>query len=177
VGWQVNAIEKSPKAREFAKMHFDLDVDDENSLSTYSAKSFDVVTLWHVMEHLQHLDESWNRINNLLKDDGTLILAVPNPSSYDALLYKEWWAAYDVPRHLWHFTPEVMKKMGEKHGLVLRKSIPMPFDAFYVSMLTEKYKKNPLSFIKGIYVGTCALISSLRCKEKSSSMIYIFTKR
>ena len=142
----------------------------------FSSKSFDVITLWHVMEHLQNLNVTWETLGRLLKDDGVLVVAVPNPTSYDANYYKEWWAAYDVPRHLWHFSPDVMKKLGEKHGFTLKKSYPMPFDAFYVSMLTEKYKKNPLSFLKGLWVGFCALISTFGCKEKSSSMIYIFIK-
>lgn len=176
IGWDVKAIEKNPQARDFAKQHFNLDVDDENSLGYYESGSFDVITLWHVMEHLQNLNVTWETLGRLLKDDGVLVVAVPNPTSYDANYYKEWWAAYDVPRHLWHFSPDVMKKLGEKHGFTLKKSYPMPFDAFYVSMLTEKYKKNPLSFLKGLWVGFCALISTFGSKEKSSSMIYIFIK-
>ncbi len=177
IGWDVKAIEKNSKAREFAKKNFNLDIDDENSLSSYSHKSFDAVTLWHVMEHLQNLNATWDILCNILKDDGVLIVAVPNPDSYDASYYKEWWAAYDVPRHLWHFSPKTMKMIGEKHGFILKKSYPMWFDAFYVSMLTEKYKKNPLYFLKGLWVGFCAMISTMGCKEKSSSMIYIFKKR
>ena len=176
-GWTVKAIEKSPQARTFAKEHFGLDVDAETALPHYEAATFDVVTLWHVMEHLEHLNEMWNTLHRILKERGVLIVAVPNPNSYDAQKYKEWWAAYDVPRHLWHFSPSVMQQFGAKHGFILEAEHPMPFDAFYVSMLTEKYKGSKLSFIKGLWAGTCAWFSALGKKERSSSMIYVFRKK
>jgi SAM-dependent methyltransferase len=176
-GWKVKAIEKSPQARAFAKKQFGLDVEAEHSLKDYPSMSLDVVTLWHVMEHLEHLNEMWETLHRILKDKGVLIVAVPNPESYDARKYKEWWAAYDVPRHLWHFSPLVMQQFGEKHGFVLEKEHPMPFDAFYVSMLTEKYKSNELSFVKGLWTGTLAWFSALGNKERSSSLIYVFRKK
>ena len=176
-GWKVKAIEKSPQARAFAKKQFGLDVEAEHSLKDYPSMSLDVVTLWHVMEHLEHLNEMWETLHRILKDKGVLIVAVPNPESYDARKYKEWWAAYDVPRHLWHFSPLVMQRFGEKHGFVLEKEHPMPFDAFYVSMLTEKYKSNELSFVKGLWTGALAWFSALGNKERSSSLIYVFRKK
>ena len=176
-GWTVKAIEKSPQARTFAKEHFGLNVDAETALPHYETATFDVVTLWHVMEHLEHLNEMWNTLHRILKERGVLIVAVPNPNSYDAKKYKEWWAAYDVPRHLWHFSPSVMQQFGAKHGFILEAEHPMPFDAFYVSMLTEKYKGSKLSFIKGLWAGTCAWFSALGKKERSSSMIYVFRKK
>lgn len=176
-GWKVKAIEKSPQARAFAKKQFGLDVEAEHSLKDYPSRFLDVVTLWHVMEHLEHLNEMWETLHRILKDKGVLIVAVPNPESYDARKYKEWWAAYDVPRHLWHFSPSVMQRFGEKHGFVLEKEHPMPFDAFYVSMLTEKYKSNELSFVKGLWTGTLAWFSALGNKERSSSLIYVFRKK
>ncbi len=176
-GWKVKAIEKSPQARAFAKKQFGLDVEAEHTLKDYPSKSLDVVTLWHVMEHLEHLNEMWETLHRILKDKGVLIVAVPNPESYDARKYKEWWAAYDVPRHLWHFSPSVMRRFGEKHGFVLEKECPMPFDAFYVSMLTEKYKGNGLSFVKGLWTGALAWFSALGNKEHSSSLIYVFRKK
>ena len=172
-GWRVKAIEKSPQARSFAKEHFELDVDTEDALAGYADHSFDAITLWHVMEHLEHLNETWKKLFKLLKERGVLIVAVPNPSSYDAEKYKEWWAAYDVPRHLWHFTPSVMQQFGVKHGFKLAEQHPMPFDAFYVSMLTERYKGSRLSFLKGMWTGLLAWFSSLAKKERSSSMIYV----
>ena len=176
-GWQVKAIEKSAQARAFAKKQFGLEVDSEEALQQLPAETFDVVTLWHVMEHLEHLNEMWSTLYRILKANGVLIVAVPNPESYDAQKYKEWWAAYDVPRHLWHFTPSVMQQFGTKHGFLLEAQQPMPFDAFYVSMLTEKYKGSKLSFAKGMWTGTKAWFSALGKKERSSSMIYVFRKK
>ena len=176
-GWTVKAIEKNPQARAFAMNNFQLEVNDESALKEYQKHSFDVITLWHVMEHLEHLNEMWQTLAEILKERGVLIVAVPNPTSYDAAKYKEWWAAYDVPRHLWHFTPATIQQFGSKHGFVLEETKPMPFDAFYVSMLTEKYKGSKFSFLKGMMTGVCAWFSALANKERSSSMIYVFRKK
>lgn len=176
-GWQVKAIEKNAHARAFAKEHFELEVEAEDALAGYADDSFDVITLWHVMEHLEPLNETWEKLAQLLKERGVLIVAVPNPNSYDAGKYKKWWAAYDVPRHLWHFTPSAMQQFGGKHGFKLAEQHPMPFDAFYVSMLTEKYKGSRLAFLKGMWTGLLAWFSSLAKAERSSSMIYVFRKK
>lgn len=176
-GWQVEAVEKSPQARAFAKEHFGLDVKPESALNKFAPGSFDAITLWHVMEHLEHLNETWTRLAELLAPKGALVVAVPNCSSTDAKKYGADWAAYDVPRHLWHFTPATIARLAEKHGFVLVDSRPMPFDAFYVSMLTEKQKGNSHSFVKGMAVGLSAWISALGDKERSSSMIYVFRKK
>lgn len=176
-GWEVEAIEKSPKAREFARENFGLDVKPESALYDFEAGSFDVITLWHVMEHLEHLNETWDRLNELLTEKGILIVAVPNCSSFDADYYGNYWAAYDVPRHLWHFTPATIHNLASRHGFIMSARHPMPFDAFYVSMLSEKYRGNSQSFFKGVYVGMLAWFSSLARKERSSSMIYVFRKK
>ena len=115
-GWKVEAIEKNAQARMFAQEHFGLDVKAEEELQEFEAGSFDVITLWHVMEHLEHLDETWERLRELLSDRGVLIVAVPNCSSYDAVKYGKYWAAYDVPRHLWHFTPVTIQQTWFYYG-------------------------------------------------------------
>lgn len=176
-GWQVAAIEKSPQARAFAKEHFQLDVKAPEALDKFPDKAFDAVTLWHVMEHLEHLDKTWETLGRILKDRGVLVVAVPNPTSFDAEKYKEMWAAYDVPRHLWHFSPSVMQQFGAKHGFILSERHPMPFDAFYVSMLSEKYKKSRFPFVRGMISGTEGWLSTLVKKERSSSMVYVFRKK
>lgn len=176
-GWKVEAIEKSPQAREFAKAHFNLDVKPESALKEFAPDSFDVITLWHVMEHLEHLNEVWGRLRELLTEKGVLIVAVPNCSSYDAKRYGEYWAAYDVPRHLWHFTPGTIQQLASRHGFIMAARHPMPFDAFYVSMLSEKHRGSSCSFLKGMYAGTLAWFNALGRKERSSSMIYVFRKR
>ena len=193
-GWKVEAVEKSPQAREFAKAHFNLDVKPESALKEFAPDSFDVITLWHVMEHLEHLNETWEmlrelltekgmlievweRLRELLTEKGVLIVAVPNCSSYDAKRYGEYWAAYDVPRHLWHFTPGTIQQLASRHGFIMAARHPMPFDAFYVSMLSEKHRGSSCSFLKGMYAGTLAWFNALGRKERSSSMIYVFRKK
>ncbi|NDV80678.1 bifunctional 2-polyprenyl-6-hydroxyphenol methylase/3-demethylubiquinol 3-O-methyltransferase UbiG [Bacteroides sp. 51] len=176
-GWEVEAIEKNAQARAFAKERFDLDVRPETDLSTFAPNTFDVITLWHVMEHLENLNETWDRLFELLTDKGILIIAVPNRASYDAEKYGANWAAYDVPRHLWHFTPGTIQQFGSKHGFIMAERYPMPFDAFYVSMLSEKNMKKGFTFLRGMYAGMMAWFSALARKERSSSMIYVFRKK
>ena len=176
-GWTVEAVEKNEGARRFAAEHFGLDVRPEGELQGMKAESFDVITLWHVMEHLEHLNETWELLHRLLTDKGVLVVAVPNCSSYDAQKYGAYWAAYDVPRHLWHFTPDTMQRFGARHGFILAEHYPMPFDAFYVSMLTERHLHHSCPFLRGLLTGTLAWFSSLVRKERSSSMIYVFRKK
>lgn len=176
-GWTVEAVEKNEGARRFAAEHFGLDVRPEGELQGMKAESFDVITLWHVMEHLEHLNETWELLHRLLTDKGVLVVAVPNCSSYDAQKYGAYWAAYDVPRHLWHFTPDTMQRFGARHGFILAEHYPMLFDAFYVSMLTERHLHHSCPFLRGLLTGTLAWFSSLVRKERSSSMIYVFRKK
>lgn len=176
-GWQVEAIEKNAHARAFAKEHFGLEVKPDTALKEFEPDSFDVITLWHVMEHLEPLNEVWETLNSLLTEKGVLIVAVPNCSSYDARKYGAYWAAYDVPRHLWHFTPGTIQQLGSKHGFILAERHPMPFDAFYISMLTEKNMRHSCPFVRGMITGTLAWLHALVKKERSSSMIYVFRKK
>lgn len=176
-GWQVEGVEKNEQARAFAHESFGLEVKPEPALAEFETGSFNVITLWHVMEHLEHLNETWVMLNNLLEDKGVLVVAVPNCSSFDARKYGADWAAYDVPRHLWHFTPATIHKLASKHGFIMAARHPMPFDAFYVSMLTEKNLGHSLPFLRGVYVGLLGWLQALARKERSSSMIYVFRKR
>ena len=123
-GWQVEAIEKNAHARAFAKEHFGLEVKPDTALKDFEPDSFDVITLWHVMEHLEPLNEVWETLNSLLTEKGVLIVAVPNCSSYDARKYGAYWAAYDVPRHLWHFTPGTIQQRVPSMALFWRNVIP-----------------------------------------------------
>ena len=175
-GWTVRAIEKNALARQFAQEHFGLKSDGEEAFNTLQDKSFDCITLWHVLEHLQHLNIMGDKFYRWLKDDGALLIAVPNNASADARHYGADWAAWDVPRHLWHFNPDTMRLFAQKHGFKIVKTIPMPLDGFYVSMLTERHLGHKMSFIKGLWQGTCAWVSSWGRKERSSSLIYVLKK-
>ena len=176
-GWKTDAIEKNAEVRNIAEKKFGLKVKDEDSLNSLPARNYDVITLWHVMEHLENLNETWDRLHELLKEKGILIVAVPNRISYDANKYGASWAAYDVPRHLWHFTPATMQQFGAKHGFIMAAHYPMPFDAFYISMLSEKNKGHRFAFTRGMFSGTIAWLQTLLKKENSSSIIYVFRKK
>jgi 2-polyprenyl-3-methyl-5-hydroxy-6-metoxy-1,4-benzoquinol methylase len=175
-GWQVSGTEKSADARAFSQKEFGLETDEPEQLFQFENESFDAVTLWHVLEHIHRLDENMKAFVRLLKPNGKLIIAVPNHTSYDARHYKQYWAAWDVPRHLWHFGPEQMKQFGEKHNLRLQSLHTMPFDSFYVSLLSEKYKKSKLALLKGIMYGKISWLKSLVDKKRCSSVIYVFNK-
>lgn len=175
-GWNVRAIEKNRKARAFAQQHFGLKSDGEEAYSTLEPQSFDAITLWHVLEHLQHLEEMGDSFHRWLKDEGALVIAVPNHTSTDARHYGADWAAWDVPRHLWHFSPDTMRQFAQKHGFRIIKTIPMPLDAFYVSMLSEQRMGHSNSFLKGLWRGFLAWVSSCGHKERSSSLIYVLKK-
>jgi 2-polyprenyl-3-methyl-5-hydroxy-6-metoxy-1,4-benzoquinol methylase len=173
-GWQVSGTEKSSEARAFTQKEFALKMDEPEQLFQFEKESFDAITLWHVLEHIHLLDENMKAFLRLLKPEGKLIIALPNHISYDARYYKKFWAAWDVPRHLWHFSPEQMKQFGEKYCFRLLSIHPMPFDSFYVSLLSEKYKKSRMALFNGLLHGKISWLKSLLNKSKCSSVIYVF---
>ena len=138
-GWQVSGLEPNARARAEASERLGQPVGQE-SLASFQPGTFDAITLWHVLEHVHLLNETLAQLTALLKPDGVLLIAVPNIESLDAQHYRELWAAYDVPRHLYHFAPKTMGQLLKKHKLVIHQTLPMPLDAYYVSMLSEKHK-------------------------------------
>lgn len=138
-------------------------------------ESLDAVTLWHVFEHIEKPEEILKEFRRVLKPNGCLIIAVPNCSSFDALYYKNFWAAYDVPRHLFHFSKKGMLKFVEKQNWKLENIKPLLFDAFYISILSEKNKKNPLFWIFGAIIGAISNFKASKNKE-FSSLIYVIKK-
>lgn len=176
-GYQTFGIEIDEQARIFSQKKFNLEVSGPEYLQTTQIKhTFDFITLWHVMEHLYDPNTYFNTFRTLLDDDGYLIIAVPNNDSFDAKYYGSYWAAYDVPRHLWHFTPQSLEKMAANHHFRLIDKKSMPFDPLYNSLLSEKYKGGVLSFIKGIAIGIISLVYGIMNVNKASSVIYIFKK-
>lgn len=177
-GWVVSGIEKDKKARESATLRSGLSVNDENFFWEIESSSFNVVTLWHVLEHLEKLNETIDKIKEITTPEGIIVLALPNCHSYDAEFYKELWAAYDIPRHLWHFSPGTIDKLLTKHHLKIVKRVRMPLDAFYISLLSEKYRgSNRLTrYARAFGVGTMGFIRSLSNPEQASSIIYIAKK-
>lgn len=169
-GWSTMGIEPSPSAREMGKKNYGLDVREEDALAGLPAQSQDVITMWHVLEHVPYLNERIQKLKELLRKDGLIVIAVPNRTSHDAAHYGPFWAAYDVPRHLWHFRPADMRALMLKNGLEVVDIRPMKFDSYYVSMLSEKYK-NGGGLISAVWRGW---ISNRKAgKEGWSSLIYI----
>ncbi|OUS02383.1 methyltransferase [Flavobacteriales bacterium 33_180_T64] len=152
-GWQVSGIEPNEDARNSANQKTEQSVFKPEELHRLEPNSFDVISLWHVLEHLPKLEEHISVFKKLLKPDGRLIIAVPNFKSYDANWYQHFWAAYDVPRHLWHFSKTSISKLILKNEMRVEKHLPMKFDSYYVSLLSEKYKTGRMKFFSGFWIG------------------------
>lgn len=177
-GWDVTGLEPDETARKTGEEKLGLKLLPLDFLSRQMPDSYDVITLWHVLEHVHDITGYMNRFHSILKPGGILIIAVPNHTSRDAKQYGIQWAAYDVPRHLWHFSPASIEKLLAKHQFTLTQKTEMPLDAFYVSMLSEKYRGNyffgPLSaFISGLRT----FISGNNDVNRSSSIIYFSTPK
>lgn len=149
-GWQTVGIEPSEKAKTIAKSKGVSFVDHLSELENHS---FDIITMWHVLEHVPDLENQIKELKRLIKPNGTVIIAVPNFNSFDANYYGKYWAAFDVPIHLWHFSKTAIKKLFAIESLELVKVLPMKFDSFYVSLLSEKYKTGKMNFIKAFFIG------------------------
>ena len=171
-GWNVFGVEPSNDARLIAK---EKGVALKSKLEELPINKFDVITLWHVLEHVDNLCEYVSKLKELLTDTGRLVIAVPNYKSYDANYYKEYWAAFDVPRHLWHFSQTSIHKIFSEEDMLVEKTLPMKFDAYYVSLLSEKYKTGKMNPIKAFSVG---FASNFKAKASSeySSLIYVLKK-
>lgn len=171
-GFEVTGVEPNEKARGLAK---EKGMELWPTLDKLAVQKFQAITLWHVLEHLPNLQEQVSNLVELLEDDGVLVIAVPNFKSWDAQHYKSFWAAYDVPRHLWHFSKTAIFKLFAPHGLQVVQTKPMWFDAFYVSLLSEKYKGNRFYFITVFFIGLWSNLKAVFTKEPSS-LIYILKK-
>ncbi len=175
-GWDVTGLEPDEDARKVAKESFDIELSDTSHFYQLPDNSFDAITFWHVLEHVHDLQGYLAKLKTLLKREGKLFIAVPNYTSKDASIYEEYWAAYDVPRHLYHFSPQSMKVLIEKHGMKLLQCKPMWYDSFYVSMLSSKYKKGRTNLITAFFNGLRSNSKALGDVKKCSSVIYIIGK-
>ncbi|WP_046743462.1 class I SAM-dependent methyltransferase [Kordia zhangzhouensis] len=171
-GWEIFGVEPDENARAIANKKTQTVIQNNEWLSEVAPTTFDVITMWHVLEHVPNLEEQISTLKRLLKSNGTLFIAVPNFRSYDAAYYKEYWAAYDVPRHLWHFSQTSIAKLFHKEKMKVVKILPMKFDAYYVSLLSEKHKTGKMNPINAMYRG---FISNFKAKSTSeySSLIYV----
>lgn len=173
-GWNVTGIEPSEVARKNAEQKYGITPLPQEKLAELGENKFNVITLWHVLEHIHQLEKTIEQINKLLLHDGVLVIAVPNSNAYDAKKYKEYWAAWDLPRHLYHFTKKDIEILFKKFGFRLMEIVPMKFDSFYISLVSEKYKFGKTNMASGFWNG---LISNLSAhKNGYSSQIYIIKK-
>ena len=174
--WDVTGLEPDETARENAKKLYGLSLQPSEELFNLKAETFDAITLWHVLEHVHELHEYMDQLKKLLKLTGCLFIAIPNYACYDEKIYKEFWAGYDVPRHLYHFSPTSITQLLLQHGLQLKEIKPMWYDSFYVSMLSEKYKTGKNNFLNACWNGHVSNWKALFNKERCSSIIYIVTQ-
>lgn len=177
--WEAYGIEPNENARIVANNNDNCVVVDH--LDQLNTDSFDVITLWHVLEHIPDVNSTIGKLKALLKSKGRLVVAVPNNESWDALKYKEQWAAYDVPRHLYHFTQDSIRSLLKNHKLKVEAIVPMKLDSYYVSLLSEKYKKQDGKSKGNIYINSFinGYKSNRYAKKHNnnySSLIYIIKK-
>ena len=173
--WDGIGIEPNDRAREIANRKTNSSVFLPIHISKLKSNSFDVITLWHVLEHLPKFEDQFSQFESLLKPNGALIIAVPNFKSFDANYYQNFWAAYDVPRHLWHFSKNSISKLADLYDMKITKILPLKFDAYYVSLLSEKYKTGKMKPIKSFWTGFRSNLQAKRNLEYSS-LIYIIKK-
>lgn len=171
--WIVQGIEPNKEAAELSRSKFGLKVGAEEQLADLKKHEFDLITMWHVLEHVHDLNTRFKEVAALIKPQGTLVLALPNPESYDAYYYDKYWAAYDVPRHLYHFTKKDVQNLSNKHNFIVEKVYPMKLDAFYVALLSEKYRASNAIYLRALWLGMRSNFKSNRKKPNTSSLIYI----
>lgn len=178
MGWETTGVEPGTNAREFAIKNYSLNVFKNEDQSLLPSKSFEIITMWHVLEHVHKLNEQINEIKRMLSTNGILIVAVPNSDSYDASHYMNNWAAYDLPRHLYHFNQKSIKELFLKNDMEIIKTIPMVFDAYYVALLSEKYIQPSLfNYFSAFWQGFKSNMSAQKNNANYSSLIYILKNK
>jgi SAM-dependent methyltransferase len=176
-GFKVAGVEPSKLAREQAVNNYSLSVSEDANLEQFKDDTFDSISMWHVLEHVPNLIKTITELKRILNKNGKIIIAVPNHKSWDSSYYREFWAAWDVPIHLWHFSKETIELLFNKNGFKLIKTRSMLFDSFYVSLLSEEFKTGKKKFINGFFIGIISNIIGLFTKRGCSSTIYVFEKQ
>ena len=174
-GFEVTGVEPNNKAKIYAQSENRIPVEDNLESLQKTPGSFQCITMWHVLEHVHDLHETLSMIKRLLTPDGNLFIAVPNSNSWDAMYYKQFWAAYDAPRHLYHFTGHTLQEIMFRQEFEIKKILPQRLDAFYVSMLSEKYKTGRNNYFKTALLGFWSNFYALTTDAGHSSLIFIFT--
>jgi predicted SAM-dependent methyltransferase len=167
--WQKYAVEPSDKLEKVLKQK---SITIVENLKAFQPHSLDVITFWHSLEHIPDLEYTLSELERVIKKDGIVFIAVPNYKSYDAKCYEQFWAAWDVPRHLWHFSRKGLKKIVQQYSLQCYKERGMYFDAFYVSILSEKYRTNG-SLLRSLYIGGLSNLKAIKNMEYSSILFVL----
>lgn len=175
-GWDCLGVEPSEDARQIAASRIKASIIQSEELELIPNETFDVITMWHVLEHVDNLKWQVEQLQRLIKKDGRIVIAVPNYKSYDGQYYQNLWAAYDVPRHLSHFNRITIAKIFKSKGLELIKTDKLIWDAYYVSFMSEQYKHHSLPLLRGAFRGCVSNCKAMRSGEWSS-MVYIFEKK
>jgi len=175
-GWQAIGVEPNKQAAEIASKNKDLKI--YGSIDQLNQENkFDAISLFHVLEHVHDLTSTMNMLLDKLKRRGTLLLAVPNNNSLDAKHYKEKWAALDVPRHLYHFNQDTMSRFADEFDLRIVDAVPMKFDSYYVSILSDKMIQNGNNIIKSLINGYKSNKYAKNNNNNYSSLVYILRKK
>ena len=175
-GWQVRGIEINEKARRYATSTFGVEILGPENISTIQTGSFDCITLWHVLEHFHDPDWYFSQIARLLKSDGKIVIALPNCGSFDASHYKENWAAWDVPRHIWHFNPVSFALFAKQRGYTVQMKRYLPFDVFYISILSERQRGSLIPLPAGMFRGLIFSLKTLFNTDRGSSLVYVLKR-
>lgn len=175
-GWNSTGVEPDAEARKQALLHHNTPLLGAEELESFPPENFDAITLWHVLEHVHDLYPYLHQIKKIMNARGVVFIAVPNYTSYDARKYGSEWAAYDVPRHLYHFSPESMQWLLKDAGFQLMGEVPMWWDSYYISLLSEKYAGHSAALVKGFFTGLHSNWKTLTNKEQCSSLIYLAKK-
>jgi 2-polyprenyl-3-methyl-5-hydroxy-6-metoxy-1,4-benzoquinol methylase len=175
-GWGITGLEPDDTARKKATTLYNIQPQSSEKLFELKPSTYHAITMWHVLEHVHELHAYIKQLHQLLTPQGKIFIAVPNYTSYDASVYKEHWAAYDVPRHLYHFSPASMEVLLSTYNLKLTTIKPMWYDSFYVSMLSEKYATGKGNIVKAFFNGFVSNCKAIANKQKCSSVIYIIEK-
>ena len=154
-----------------------LKVNSSNNINLTQDTDFqaDMLMMWHVLEHIPDLKKVFPKILERVNKKGFLVIAVPNRDCFDAKYYKNHWAAWDVPRHLYHFNHKSLLNFMSSYGLSFVFKRPLTLDSYYVSYLSEKYKKAPFPLFSGFIIGFLSNCLALFTSNFSSS-VYVFRK-
>ena len=175
-GWQINGIENNKNAKNNSRTEVSSFIFDDFEFLKSQPERFDIITMWHSLEHIIDLKQTIVDMKKLLTNKGVIVVACPNHKSFDAMFYKESWAAYDLPRHLWHFDKDSISKLFVEHNMQLTKTLPMYWDSFYISILSEKIANKKNNYFKGFMIGLMSNLSALFSKEYSSLIYILKTK-